>query len=107
MIDKFEAFKQAFEEKYPKEGYGGYIYDFIDEVECGKEIPFGGSITLNNDDVSYDSYGNEDTRLERIFFFEEFGIHVSFFGRRQSYNGTDWDGYKQVTPVEKTITVYE
>ena len=46
---------------------------------------------------------------ERVYFFEEHGVYLSMSGFYSSYNGTDFDGYepKEVTPKEKTITVYE
>lgn len=106
-MSKFEEFKEAFEAKFEGTYGSNKIYDFMEIYEENGELPFGGKLSLDNDNIAYDSYGSEDSRLERVFFFEEFGIHVQFNGRRQSYSGEDWDGYKEVKPVEKTITIYE
>lgn len=48
---------------------------------------------------------------ERVYHFIEYNIYISFSGFYSSYNGVDfnsgWDDVVEVTPKEKTITVYE
>lgn len=44
---------------------------------------------------------------EKVIYFEKFDCYVSVTGYYTSYDGTDWDSWKQVFPKEKTITVYE
>lgn len=60
----------------------------------------------NNDDVNYNSYGDEDSTLERIYLHKPSGNYFMVYGTRQSYNGTEWDGIKGVNKTEKTITVW-
>lgn len=99
----FQKFKEVFYEKY-QEG----IYNFIDDSEDNsKELPFGLVLEANNDCVEHDSYGSEDSTLERVFYSEEFGIYVKFFGTRQSYSGEEWDGFYEVKKRSKTIIVWE
>jgi hypothetical protein len=104
-MTNFQKFQEAFDAKYD-----GEIYDFIDQSESNldeKPLPFGLKIVETNDEVEYDSYGAEDSSLERIFYSEEFNLHVKFWGTRQSYSGEEWDGYCEVKQGVKTITVWE
>lgn len=101
----FQAFKEAFDAEYK-----GEIYDFIDQSEGNlqeKPLPFGLKLEENNDNIWNDSYGSEDSDLERIFFSEEFGIYIKFTGNRQSYSGEEWYGYSEVKKGMKTITIWE
>lgn len=99
----FQEFKEAFDAKY-EEG----IYDFIDKSEDKREeLPFGLKLESNNDVIEHDSYGDEDSTLERVFYSEEFDIHIKFFGTRQSYSGEEWDGFYEVKKGSKTIIVWE
>ncbi len=95
---QFEQFKEKFNEEFES------IYDYIEDFH--KEA-FGGKLVVNNDDTMYDSYGNEDSKLERIIFFEEYNINVMFSGTRCSYEGEEWDEMKEVKQTQKTITVWE
>jgi len=97
-MTKFEEFKQAFNEKFDS------IYDYIEDFY---REPFGGKLVENNDKFNYDSYGNEESDLERVIYFEEYDINVMFSGTRCSYDGTDWNEMKEVKKVEKTITVWQ
>ncbi len=102
-MSKFQEFKEAFDEKFD-----GDIYEFIDKTEYGDDpLPFGGKLIENLDHEFYDSYGSEDSQLERIFYFEEFDVYVSFEGTRQSYSGTDWNGFREVKQASKTIQTWE
>ena len=97
-MTKFEEFKQEFNEKFDS------IYDYMEDF--GDE-PFGGVLVENNDNLKYDSYGNEESDLERVIYFEKYDINVMFSGERCSYDGEDWDEMKEVNKVEKTITVWQ
>lgn len=61
----------------------------------------------NNDVEQYTSYGHEDSLLERIFLHVPSGKYFMMYGTRQSYDGTEWDGIKEVQKVEKIITVWQ
>ena len=97
-MTKFEEFKQDFDEKFES------IYDYIEDFN--KE-PFGGKLMDNNDNINYDSYGNEDTDLERVIHFEKYDINVMFSGNRSSYDGEEWTDMKEVKQTQKTITVWQ
>lgn len=102
-MSKFEEFKQAFNEKF-EEG----IYEFIDKYESSiEEIPFGGKLIEDLDEEEYNSYGDEDSTLKRIYYFEEFDIYISFEGTRQSYSGEDWDDFKEVKKGSRTVEFWE
>lgn len=58
------------------------------------------------------SKGGEDegSSWERVYQFIDHNVFISFSGFYSSYNGVDFDGWEnvnEVTPQEKTITVYE
>lgn len=97
-MTKFEEFEKEFNEKFES------IYDYIDNF---KKEPFGGTLVVNSDNVKYDSYGNEDTDLERVIYFEKYDINVMFSGTRCSYQGEEWDEMKEVKQTQKTITVWQ
>ena len=95
-----------------EENFNG-LFDFVEDYK-GK----GGKTTdeflkennlvfvENNDVETYDSYGNEDSTLERIYLHQPSGNYFMVYGTRQSYSGTEWDGIKEVNKTEKTITVW-
>lgn len=60
----------------------------------------------NNDEEVFDSYGHENSTLERIYLHQPSGNYFMVYGTRQSYSGTEWDGIKEVNKTEKTITVW-
>jgi hypothetical protein len=97
-MTKFEEFKQEFAEKFDS------IYDYIENFN--KE-PFNGKLIENNDMYKYDSYGNEESDLERIIYFEKYDINVMFSGTRCSYEGEEWSNMKEVKQTQKTITVWQ
>lgn len=99
-MSNFEQFKDIFDSRYSN------MREFIEE-ESENSLPFGGVFISNEDVGGNDSYGNEDTELGRIYFFKDFNIHILFYGTRCSYDGTEWDGYKEVKKVNKTIQVWE
>ena len=101
-MSNFKQFEEAFNEQYES------IYDFIDSIEVRNPvIPFNGKLIENGDEKRYDSYGNEDSQLSRIFYFEEFDVNVMFGGTRCSYEGEEWDTMREVKQVQKTITSWE
>lgn len=101
-MTKFEEFSTAFD-KIIDEEFDGSLYEFLEE----DGEAFGSKLITNLDQVEYDSYGSEDSTLQRVYYFEQFDIHIMFYGTRCSYQGTEWDGYKEVKEVQKTITVWE
>ena len=100
-MSNFKQFEEAFNERYES------IYDFINSTEVNPVIPFNGKLIENGDETRYDSYGNEDPQLSRIFYFEEFDVNVMFGGTRCSYEGEEWDTMREVKQVQKTITSWE
>lgn len=101
-MSNFKQFEEAFNEKYES------IYDFIESTEDrNPEIPFNGKLIENADETRYDSYGNEDSELARVFYFADFDVNVMFEGTRCSYEGEEWSDMKEVKQVQKTITSWE
>lgn len=106
-MSPFEQFKQKLSETYPDRDKEGQIYKFMyDFFDC-ETNPLNGELKENADRENYDSYGNEDSVLKRVFFFPEFSIFVQFEGTRQSYVGEEWIEMKEVKPTTKTIETYE
>lgn len=104
IMSRFEEFKKVFEDTYDS------VYYFANEEQREydqKECPFKFREMENLDSVNYDSYGYEDSTLRRIFYIEDFDIHVEFYGNRSSYNGVEWHGFKQVNKKTKTINIWE
>ena len=101
-MTKFEEFKEAFD-KIIEDEFDGSLYDFLEED--GEAL--GSKLIADLDEEAYDSYGSEDSTLKRVYYFEQFDIHIMFEGTRCSYQGTEWDGYKEVKEVQKTITIWE
>ena len=97
-MTKFEEFKKDFDEKFDT------IYDYIEDFDTEQ---FGGILVEDNDKTNYDSYGNEDSDLERVIYFEKYDINVMFGGTRCSYEGEEWDEMKEVKQKEKTIKVWQ
>lgn len=100
-MSNFKQFEEAFNERYES------IYDFINSTEVRNPVPFNGKLIEYGDETRYDSYGNEDSQLSRIFYFEEFDVNVMFRGTRCSYEGEEWDTMREVKQVQKTITSWE
>lgn len=98
----FEKFKRAFEQEY----HGESVWEFMDDYDSGN-IGLNGQLVEDNDQISHDSYGNEDSKLERVFFFPDYDVYVMFKGTRCSYQGEEWDEYKEVKPVTVTVTKFE
>jgi len=101
-MTNFEKFKQQFDKDYEN------LYAFEDKVMWNNSnIPYNGRLEAKNDNVRYDSYGNEDSSLERVYYFTDFDIYVKFSGTRQSYNGTEWYDMREVQPTTKIINTFE
>lgn len=95
-MTKFEEFEKKFKYEY---------YSGVSEFMENNKINF--TFVKDNTEENYDSYGNEDTKLSKIYFFPDFDIYVEFYGTRQSYNGTEWQGMREVKPIEKVVTNFE
>ena len=53
-------------------------------------------------------YEGEGEEVIRVIFLKDHNIYFKIGGFYSSYNGTDWEStISQVTPKEKTITVFE
>lgn len=99
----FEAFKERFESEFES------IYEFIEDTEnYHPKNPLNAVLIQNGDVIAHDSYGSEDSKLNRVFQFSDFGdIYVMFSGNRCSYQGEEWDEYKEVKPTTIEIVKYE
>lgn len=101
-MTNFEKFKAQFDKDYKN------LYDFEDKVMWNNSnIPYNGRLEANNDRTHYDSYGSEDSFLERVYYFEDYDIYIKFSGTRQSYNGTEWYSMTEVKPTTKIINTFE
>lgn len=95
----FSELKIALERHYVSvDSFAHEIYE--------KEVPGVGKFDL------VDEHGGEDegSNWYNIRYFPDHDIYVKVQGYYQSYNGTsfdDWGDVTEVRPVEKTITVYE
>lgn len=100
-MTKFEEFEIVFDKTYSD------IYDFIENKTKEGEDPLIFLEKENKDNIQHDSYGYEDSTLERVFYFPEYDIYIKFLGTRQSYSGEDWYSMKEVNPVQKIINTFE
>lgn len=100
-MTNYEKFEKDFNETYNN------IYDFIEnDLDEGKE-PLKFEEKENNDKIYHDSYGDEDSVLERVFYFPDYDVYVKFEGTRQSYNGEEWDSMREVKPTQRIINTFE
>lgn len=99
-MSKFKEFEEKFEQDYKT------IYDFIISADS-HDIPYNGRLEATNDQIAYDSYGDESSKLERIYYFIDFDIYVGFYGYRRSYDGEYWSNFREVNKVTKYINTYE
>lgn len=67
----------------------------------------GYGITLDYVD-GYGGEGEGDTYY-KVYKFTGQGeeVYLKFYGYYQSYDGATYEGFKQVQPTTKTVTVYE
>jgi len=100
-MTKFEEFEIAFDKTYNS------IYNFMDGYPKKGENPLNFLEKENKDDIKHNSYGYEDSTLERVFYFPDYNIYIKFTGTRQSYHGEDWYSMKEVKPVQKIINTFE
>jgi hypothetical protein len=100
-MTKFEQFELKFKETYND------IYDFMYNYTINQQKPLLFEEKENNDAIYHDSYGNENSTLERVFYFSDYEIYVKFKGTRQSYSGEEWENMKEVKPVQKIINTFE
>lgn len=85
---------------------------FFDEYYDIQDMIDEGEIPLNDWEVEQvQQFGGEGEgdQFWVVFSFTKDGEtkYVKFYGWYESYNGTEYEGYKFVTPQEKVITVYE
>ncbi len=106
-MSQFEEFRKKLVETYPEKDLDISIYRFMEDFFDFNKNPLNGELKENQDELSYDSYGSEDTELKRIFYFSEFSIFVQFSGTRASYEGEEWDEMIKVKPIQKIIEGYE
>ena len=57
--------------------------------------------------VSYDSYGDEDSILRYIFKCNDFNKFFEITGTRCSYKGEEFDSWKEVEQKEKIVKYWE
>lgn len=95
-----DRFKELFKEHFEDD-----IYDFLHDFEDDKN-PLNLELVETNDAVKYDSYGNEDSKLERVFRSNDLDLYIKFKGTRCSYQGEEWDEYQFVEQKQKTITYF-
>lgn len=88
--------------------------DVCKEMLHGDSGHFDALLSLRPEDIEaevVDSYGGEDQGSEyyHVWKFTMAGevCFVRFDGTYASHYGTDFDGWKFVTPKEKTVIVYE
>lgn len=92
----------------------------VEEIEDNSEVivcvydgtEVGGDKSLAGIAIKYiDNYGGEDMGSEywSIYKFSRNGVelYIKFEGYYASHYGSEYQGYKFVKPVEKTIIVYE
>jgi len=100
------SYKQ-FEEQFNKDFTSIYDFDELIMDNANATIPYNGRLEADNDIIQYDSYGDEGSTLKRVYYFEDYDIYVEFYGTRQSYSGAEWDGMREVKPVQKIINTFE
>jgi hypothetical protein len=96
------------EEELDWGNFGEYINYTGDSNGKTFDVPGLGIVTIV-DHHGYDSYKNYDGWEEHIWVvFEIQGKLYKATGTHTSYTGSEWDReLKEVSPKEKTITVYE
>lgn len=99
-MTKFDKFKEEFDKLYKN------TWEFMCDWEEDKN-PLNGVLEADLDENKTDSYGDDDSILQRVYNFPDFDILIMFYGTRQSHNGTEWDGMKEVKKTTKLIEVYE
>ena len=110
-MSKFEEFKREFILKYSErdkdEKEAIYEFDMAVMDRQNPQYPWNGRMVENLDEENHDSYGNEDSVLKRVVYFGDFDLFVQFYGRRESYNGSEWYSMKEVVAKTKEISYYE
>lgn len=101
-------FNDLIEEKFEDGLFGFAEQEDTEEGQSHSDFLIENNLEFveNNDVEAYDSYGSEDSILERVFLHKPSGNYFMVYGTRQSYSGTEWDGIKEVNKTEKTITVW-
>lgn len=107
----YEQLKQFLSSSCDNYSYGDvfYIMFFHNEIygDIKESIEKDLNCTINIvEDVGGEGQG-ETYYLVYSFTFPEDTIYVKFDGSYYSYDGATFDEFFQVTPAQKTITVYE
>lgn len=84
---------------------GFYIYQLVNEDSEDFNNRFKVIVAEYNE--AYDSYGNEQSTLKRVFEDKLTGDFVLFEGTKCSYAGEEWCNPRLATPKTKTITIWE
>lgn len=86
----------------------------IPEYMMDEYVPEGSRTLFANEGISInvvDSYGGEDQGSDywSVWKFTKDSdvVYIKFYGFYASHYGTDYLGFKIVTPQQKTVTVYE
>lgn len=109
-LTKFGQWKAEFEKLYFS---NKAWYDPLSEaiqhfrLTLSTKNPMKASLVADLTVVYHDSYGYEDTELKEVYYFPDYDIHIEFYGVRESHNGEYWQGFQEVKPTTKTITIYE
>jgi hypothetical protein len=114
----FEVWEEEFKKNYwfhPMDKYGSYpstsISTFMEGVyydgKFNSNNPMKAEFKADLDEIVHDSYGSEDSKLKRVYYFPEWDIHIMFTGTRASHVGEEWEEMKEVKPTIKTYEVYE
>lgn len=107
---KFEDFEKTFLEIYADNFDKNGIFTFMEDVYESQNThrnPLSGELKFDNDKILYDSYGNEDSKLERVYYFPKWEILIKFKGTRCSYEGEEWQDMIEVQEKTRTETYYE
>jgi hypothetical protein len=88
-----------------KKVYGSDVSEFA--YSSGVHIPNVGRF----EEIDQIGGESEGSHWHSVKYFKDHDVYLKVTGYYSSYNGTDfddgWDSCEQVTPQEKTITVYE
>ena len=57
--------------------------------------------------VHKDRIGDDKDITETVYYFVDHDCFIKFTGWYSSYEGTTYEDWAEVIPVEKTITIYE
>lgn len=94
----YQQFEIDFKEKFK---------DIDEFFSVEGEQTLNGKLEIDNSDYQYDSYGNNDSTLKKVYHFPDYNCYVQFEGTSASYQGDEYTSMKEVKLTTKTIQVYE